>query len=389
MKKTMFIGLSLFLMFFNCGADVDVQTVEIPENIIENVFELEMTFGDKDELGDFLLANPMLMAVANNGDIIVPDDRYLKIFNKNGEPKKIVGDPGQGPGEFSKQIVNILIADNGYITATSDVRFRTFNIFTPDYSFVEMIRFENNPLIKKLSAEAIDRRFHVESVYSYGPDEFLVNAVWASKTDESTAAFYHIQNGKSSLIKEFKVKVEKNTLQIFEYYLLSNKRILYIDPVLFKEKIGDDWYYILHIHDLKTHETTQIERQYVPVRIPDSLMVYKEPKFPPNVSERLKNNIIKSEKENIEELKKKKVYDPIRKVFTDNDLIFVVTNIKVPGKGYVVEIIDADSGEYLHSAFFDFFPPIIKNGYAYRLMSGGNIFPYVEKYRINPAVYGK
>jgi len=389
MKKTMFIGLSLFLMFFNCGSDVDVQPVEIPENIIENVFELEMTFGDKDELGDFLLANPMRMAVANNGDIIVPDEQYLKIFNNKGEPKKIVGGPGQGPGEFSKQIVNILIADNGYITAASYSDFRMLNIFTPDYSFVEMIRFENNPLIKKLSAEAFDRRFIVESVYSYGPDEFLVSLAWASKIDESTAAFYYIQGGESFLIQEFKNKVGKNELKSAQYYLLSNKRILYIDPELFKEKRGDDWYYILHIYDLKTHETTQIERQYVPVRIPDSLMVYKEPKFPPTVSERLKNNIIKSEKEHIEELKKKKVYDPIRKVFTDNDLIFVVTNIKVAGKGYVVEIIDADSGEYLRSAFFDFFPPIIKNGYVYRLMSGGNIFPYIEKYRINPAVYGK
>lgn len=388
MKTSVFLAI-IFLIFFNCGDDVDIQPVEIPENIIENVFEPEMTFGDEDKLGDFLLANPMWMAVANNGDIIVPDEQYLKIFNNNGEPKKLVGGPGQGPGEFSEQIYNILIADNGYITAASYSDFRMLNIFKPDYSFVEMIRFENNPLIKKLTAEAFDRRFSIESVYSYGPDEFLVNLAWASKVDESTAAFYYIQGGESSLIKEFKQKVEKNQLRLAQYYLLSNKRILYIDPELFKEKRVDDWYYILYIYDLKTNGTTQIERQYVPVRIPDSLLVYKEPKFPPTASERLKNNIIKSEKEHIEELKKKKVYDPIRKIYTNNNLIFIVTNIKVPGKGYVVEIIDADSGEYLRSAFFDFFPLIIKNGYAYRLMSGSNIFPYVEKYRVDPAVYGK
>ncbi|KPK96176.1 hypothetical protein AMJ80_01490 [bacterium SM23_31] len=382
-------SIAVLLLFFNCGDDVDVQPLEIPENIIENVFEPEMTFGNDEKLGDFLLVNPMWMAAANNGDIIVADGQYLKIFNNNGEPKKLVGGPGQGPGEFPEQIYNVLIADNGYITVTGYSDFRMLNIFAPDYSFVEMTRFENNPLIKKLSAEAIDGRFYVESVYSYGPDEFFVNAGWASKIDESTSAFYHIRNGEASLIKEFKAKVDKTTLRIFPYYLLSNKRIMYIDPELFKEKRGDDWYYILHIHDLNTYETTQIERQYVPVRIPDSLMVYKEPKLPPAASESLKKAMIKGEKERIEELKKKKVYDFYKKIYTDNNLIFVVTYIKVPDKGYVVEIIDAGTGEYLRSAFFDFFPQVLKNGYAYRLMFDRNIFPYVEKYIINPAVYGK
>jgi len=84
-----------------------------------------------------------------------------------------------------------------------------------------------------------------------------------------------------------------------------------------------------------------------------------------------------------------KIYAPLQRIITDNYFIFAVTYEYNEGKGYLVDIFNSSSREYLRSAYFPFIPDFLKNGYAYRLKTGSDIFPEVEKYKVNPAVYGK
>jgi len=49
-------------------------------------------------------------------------------------------------------------------------------------------------------------------------------------------------------------------------------------------------------------------------------------------------------------------------------------------------------GRKITEKFVDFlvtYNSIIKNGYLYNIKSGSNIYPTIEKYRIDPRVYGK
>ena len=84
---------------------------------LTDVLTLEMSFGDKDLMDEYFLANPNSVAVNSRNDIYVIDERRIKVFDKNGKEKVILGNPGQGPGEF---IGNGLITINsrGYFSVS-------------------------------------------------------------------------------------------------------------------------------------------------------------------------------------------------------------------------------------------------------------------------------
>ncbi|MFC1554431.1 hypothetical protein ACFL7D_07345 [candidate division KSB1 bacterium] len=56
---------------------------------------------------------------------------------------------------------------------------------------------------------------------------------------------------------------------------------------------------------------------------------------------------------------------------------------------YDVDVIVTVSGGYLSSFKMDFVPDQIREGYVYRIKRGKDIFPVVEKYRLDLVVYGK
>jgi hypothetical protein len=60
---------------------------------LENVFTLELSFGDKNLPDEYLLAKPAGIAVGTDGSIIVVDENKLKVFTGAGKPVKIVGRP--------------------------------------------------------------------------------------------------------------------------------------------------------------------------------------------------------------------------------------------------------------------------------------------------------
>ncbi|MFC1554478.1 hypothetical protein ACFL7D_07585 [candidate division KSB1 bacterium] len=56
---------------------------------------------------------------------------------------------------------------------------------------------------------------------------------------------------------------------------------------------------------------------------------------------------------------------------------------------YMVDIVDVAAGKLIARAQFPFFPDVIRNEYAYRMYTPPGEFPVIEKYRIDPSVYGK
>jgi hypothetical protein len=136
-----------------------------------------------------------------------------------------------------------------------------------------------------------------------------------------------------------------------------------------------------------------IKREYTPAAIPDSI-IHPEKK-PGYNGDRVVSSIGRVDitlKEydqyKTELLKELKVYPGIQSIFYDGNLLFVQTYNYEKNKGWLVDIFNGTTGAYLRSAYFPFIP-VIKDGYAYRSVRSADEFPYIEKYKINPAIYGK
>ena len=409
MNSRICIFILLTALVANCGKEADMPSYR-SEEIIDNVFTLELTFGDKDVPDEFLLANPFSPAVADNGDIIVSDESRLKVFDNDGNPKKIIGRPGQGPGEF-KGFPGAYVMENGIISVTDfDKSSGRVILYNPDYSFIDTKDFKNNALYKNLAKEKGWGEILFTGMYGYSKDDILVFTQSFSGGIGDERKYYYLtlhQQGENidtivESLDENTFNAGKFSVAIFEKgrlvsAILPGRKVAYSET--HKDKILENgtWYYFIHIYDLDTQERKQIKRPYNPVAIPDSVIhpplkegydgdriiggrVTPEGKITFTAKER--------DKKRSELLKELGIYPAIQGLFSDGNLLFAKTYEYVKGKGYVYEIFDIETGSYLRSAYFPF-NAVLKNGYAYRILKGSDIFPVVEKYKVNPAVYGK
>ena len=80
----------------------------------------------------------------------------------------------------------------------------------------------------------------------------------------------------------------------------------------------------------------------------------------------------------------------LRNLFTDTNSIFAITNFKNDTGEFLTDVFNADTGEYIASAYLPY--GFVKNGYLYRINENyaqKKEQPVIEKYKLNPAVYGK
>ena len=385
--KPVILALALALLA-NCGSVPDQKVIRT-EEIIDNVFTLEITFGaDEQSLPDeYLLAGPRKIIVADNGDIIVSDERRFKVFDSSGNPKRIIGRPGQGPGEFGP-LVFPYISETGYITVINPMNNPHYNLFKPDYSFVERKNLQNSELHKKLKQTHNWQHAYFNMIFSYSPEEKLIFTQADGKREDEKSYYAIIyQKGEHiTTIANYEGEDFSEASRIsngsLKFTLLPGRKIVYMHTGEHRYKENDSWYYSMFIHDLKTHEQEEIKRLYSPVTIPDSVIY-------PDFLQELSGAQKEFYKEQSKKLKKAGVYPPVQVLSSDGYFLFAVTYEYHMKKGYVVDVFDGNSKQYLSSIYFPFIPAIIKNGYAYRLKTGSDIFPEVEKYKVNPAVYGK
>jgi len=176
----------------------------------------------------------------------------------------------------------------------------------------------------------------------------------------------------------------------FQWNVLTNRRIVYADPGNDQSFENNEWTYTLHIFSLDTYERRVIHQKYEPLELTekqksDEISMFDN--YPEELISRMREFIEfrKSVFENA------KYYDPFREILTDRNFIFVFTFRRDEEKGVLTYVIDADSGKHLSSVYFDTIPDYIRNGYAYILLHSGSRdeFPLIEKYKLDPAVYGK
>jgi len=342
--------------------------------ILENVFTLELRFGAENLPNEYLLASPRDCIAADNGDIIVADEFKLKIFDKNGKPKKILGGRGQGPGKFSYSSIYLMFPKNGMLVGLQS---NIYNLYASDYSFIEMKNLQQsnyrNEIQKKFSLNGL----FFSQVYCYTQKEFLlfssgnrITQMMAGSDEEiidiselseneSRKYFYFLtyHNGTDmKILMADSVELSGVSERVkggFYYQILPNYRWLYTNMFSHKIEKNKIWYYSLFIYDVKTQKPKEITHTYTPAVIPDSV-----------INRRIPPEFAQEEKKRSDELKKIKYCAPLQEVLADGNFIFAITYTYEKGKGYLTDVFDTESGAYLKSVYFSIIPKQIQNGYA-------------------------
>lgn len=382
--RNIFCFAFLLLLFFKCSQESDVQKLEALPTLTD-VLTLELTFGNEKtiENDDFLLAVPQAIAVDNNGDIFVLDEERVKVFDKSGKPKTIIGRPGIGPGEFELER-SISVSQTGYVNVSGA---RQFSTFSPEYKFIKGYRRTIEPpyiIIRQMNL--FGSPYYVENI-----DEQTRLYVYRAFEGIKSSNIIILETPDSIYTIENYPQTTPNDIPSSYYYIhelgelyfgtLSGNRLVYSHSGHDVLDDGQNLAYVLNIINLKNGNTSKIKHSYTPVVNTQPSRRYYENK--PDAKETLK--IFDKRFKDV------KYFPPLKEIKTDGKFIYAFTWATGDSSEVFTDIIDVDTEEYLGSAYFLFIPRVIKNGYAYKFNDWweNNDFPLVKKYKIDPEVYGK
>ena len=131
---------TVFVLYFLCSCQyLYSQTTGGNQQTLSPIITLIGTIGSDDVSvpQEYLLVMPRFPAVKNNGDILIPDEFKIKVFDSSLKPKKIFGGQGQGPGEFEFATA-LRLAPNGYLTVSDE---EYYSLFDDNYKFISKNRF--------------------------------------------------------------------------------------------------------------------------------------------------------------------------------------------------------------------------------------------------------
>jgi len=179
----------------------------------------------------------------------------------------------------------------------------------------------------------------------------------------------------------------------YKYYplhitVMPDRRIAFTHSMFDADTENDDFSYTINIMNLDNQNISQIKRFYEPYDIQKEL---DSGKFSEN-NKQSKNYLLMF-------LSFMKYLPPLQSLIYDQDILFAVHNVsdasldiryKKNSKIEIpVDIFDSENVRYLKSAIFSVYPNVIKNGYLYTITRNEDGFIVVEKYKIDPALYGR
>jgi hypothetical protein len=437
MKRVLFLSIVLLHLF--CDRDSDNQSageysqkkhrefIESSETVtLENVFGNEHNISDD----DYLLAEPTIIVAGYNNDIFIVDEGRIKVFYPNGKEKTIIGSQGEGPGEFGRNFVPFL-SPEGYLTVMdcggmgysnegysgSSRLVYLYNVFAPDYSFITKRRFQSNEnLLDFLSSKEIEfslltgrdfftkrgiRETSIRRFYFLNNNEKLYGIVYhnpdlISDTKYIVEVLYE-NNGKFvSLYSGISFdppgsSSSRYPLGEFKWDVLPRNRIICIntaDDIFDLE--GESTYTIQVISFNNEIKKAAIKHKFTPVELPESMFQNRDYSGMPS---RMRKRMEKR----AEDSREKVYFASVNRIRVDGDFAFVFLFSARNGDSQVnsflqpriVDIFDLNKMEYIKTVEFPFIPMVIRNGFAYIRNGDEKGFAVVEKYKIDPATYGK
>jgi len=405
LKGISIICLSLFFLVLSCGSDVYAQTAKMQQTVTD-VLTHVLTIGGEAVIyeksqEEFYLSKPYSIAVNNANDILVLDEDRIKVFDEYGRPKKIVGRPGQGPGEFNGAH-SLWISPAGYIAVLGGFQYDIYSAFTPDYKFIEMIRLQSNAPYQTLLAERDMKVDEPELIITLNETDRLYNAtaqqLEEDKVKEDFVFLIYQTEDAVDILADYK-RTNVIRYEILAYRgkphfgslmaaMLTNNRVVYthtFHETEIDENLANYKLFVLSLDNLKkiiiTHPFNPVV--FIKKEDPSVERMIERSSLIPELYKRLQQKIYDVYDE-------RKYKSPLQSLMTDRNYIFAFTFEKNKEEEIFADVFNADTGKYIKSAYFPFIPNTIKNGYAYNLKKTTETeFAEIKKYRIDPAVYGK
>ena len=371
-------------------------------SVIDNPLVLDFKFGaDENKLPSaYILARAgWTPGIDDEGNIFISDESMIKVYDNKGNPKMILGGPGEGPGEFPSQVTYAIIGPNGYLTISENVG---FTLFSPDYQFIKNVRVRNNPKYTGIRDAQEWNSISIGPVISFDEDtrvyEVNVNGNRGSalmyETEEFSEVICYYDRTKSFTMGRTTVSIV--TKGEFLWTLPDDRKVVYCHPDYDLINENGKSVFKLLVFNFENLTKTQFEFPYTPVVIPESVKEDEKRKYDNPMFNEGKDRLF-------EIIDDSHYYPPIQKLYSDQNLVFAVTYVSNEKNEFLTEVIDLDTGDRLRSFYLpkfsqkisesyslDLFPEVIKNGYAYRQIHAfGDNFAEMEVYKIDPAVYGK
>ena len=402
----------VYTLLLNCGSEeLDTQRSygKYGKDVNMELLSLEWTIGGENDQHkeEFLLVKPRFMNVNHQGDILVADEFRIKVFDNNGDEKKIVGRVGLGPAEFSRSHVPYL-GPEGYLIVVDDVstafssdfyKSRSelsnyYNLFTPDYTFIEKKRFVMGLRLEEyLQKENIDSKYFVKiaKIIPLSKAEKVYEIELEDQQPDADIKYYAVilYENADTIIPLLYTKLTESPNVLTPYplgelhwELLHNRKVIYVDSNedTYNEQTGS--FYTIHLLSLDGQEEKQIIREFTPVEYPESLT---HPQIGKGASESFRRRMEQRAK-----AYRDKMYNPsIQRMKVDGNYAFMFTYVKNDDNAILTDVLDLEAGKYVTSVYFQFIPAVIKSGYAYYITTDEKGFAEIMKYKINPAVYEK
>ncbi len=396
------IGL-LLLIVVGCGVSGDRRGGDRDAPLAE-VLTLELTFGAEGIAEEYILARPYPEGVGIDpeGNILVVDEVRVKVFDPDGTPKRLLGGSGEGPGEFSRP-ERIWMSPDGYFTVSDE---RTMNYFRPDHAWFERINLGNLPSLQEIMAADHLLPMGPEVVYCLGETARVYaidsrDADLQNRTRKEIYLFYQDADSLTLLARYPQSNFVASPTSGQSIWTgswgmlllapLPDRRIVYLHSYHDTEITDEEVSYRLTILDLDSMQRTYLDHQdrtCIPVEITWEPLTYPEeyrtrdPELWRSTQEM--NRLVE------EFIAERRYSAPVNRLLTDDEHIFVFTDTTNDSSGVKVDVFDPEGG-YLRSAWFPVGFGRIRDGYLYKVNNyfAGDIFPQIEKYRIDPRVYGR
>ncbi len=391
---------SLLVLSCNRGGDDRSGTLGEP---LSDVVTLEMSFGAENVPEDLMLVSPTPwgLDVTPEGNVHVLDENWVKVYDAEGNAVTRFGGEGDGPGEF-RSGRDLFVSPTGYTTVFCGYMGYQTHYFRPDHSFLDRVNYATlDPLVRFLEEKGL-RIDTAEALYCLNETDRLYLIGGRDRDREKrehreiflihqTGDSLHALAGYAQTDEIIGGGMRTSALGVLLMAPLAGNRAVYLHTFHDCRFGPEEFTYTLTIIDLSTGESSRSTHPFVPVELVAHGREWtdEQKRERPDMWRRLQDVDERTALTYAE-----RVYSaPVLRIETDDHFIFAYTLAHNDSSEIQVDVFNADTARHVCSAWFppDGFIVRIENGCLYKFndYQREEDFVRVERYRIDPRVYGR
>jgi hypothetical protein len=384
-----------------CGGGYsDTDEAAIPYHT--DVLTHEFTINSWDLPEEYQLVNPTDLTVDAAGNVFICDDERIKVFDSTGRPLRIIGGPGQGPGEFQYSRT-LAVGPQDHLAVQETW---TSTIFETDGNLMHEIQYRAVPVIREYLRNAGITFSTLYRVIPLNPDSLLMELKARNYTLNSIycgieplllltpggleeLAYYHSRNHVRPVDGgEFSLDFQGQLL----WTLAGTDLLVFTETGLERDRSTDPLRYHLNILRLTTMVRDTLTIPYEPIYIPEEarLMDYGIER-PGDLRLRLSDDALAM-------LRDTNYYPTLKQIYADGHRLYGFAYCERDTAAWLssliqnagprrVDFIDLNNRQLTARADFPFLPDAVRNGRAYRIVAPADDLARIEIHAIDERVW--